>query len=248
MLMTPALVAVSLAPCPPQEPAKTAEPAPAQVKQLSDSDARAAVKAFKKHARNKKVRLADRVKAVEELGSASHKLLVTPLVKAVRADKSLVVRKTAAAALGHQPAKQTRPQLLKLLDEKRAPEVLAVLIDSLSSAGYHPRDWKTIERLFEKDFGEKYVAVQQSVLRLAVAHEEKQSWRLLSRHLDEPMPVDVDAPDNPPAEYWERRWKAWRIWRADVKEALFALTGQRFSSQKETKLWIKKNGARLGLK
>ncbi len=71
---------------------------------------------------------------------------------------------------------------------------------------------------------------------------------MLLNHIDEPAPVDVDAASNPPASYWEKRWKAWRLWRDDVKEALYALTGQRFSSGKEARTWIRVNGARQGLK
>ena len=35
---------------------------------------------------------------------------------------------------------------------------------------------------------------------------QKKAWKLLVRHIDEPVPEDVDAAANPPAEYWERRW------------------------------------------
>lgn len=248
MLPMTLLGVLVLAPTLPQDPVKTAKPVEAVVKPLSDSDARATVAAFKKSARNKKARLAERLEAVQTLGRASHKLLVKPLVKIVRSDKSIVVRKNAAQALGHQPAKQAHTQLLKLIGEKRTPEVLAVLIDSLSSAGYDKRDWKTLERLFETKFGEKYTAVQQEILALVVKHDEKQAWRLLSRHLDEPIPKDVHGASNPPAEYWEGRWKAWRVWRSEVKEALFVITGQRFSSEKEAKIWIAKNGRQKGLK
>ena len=74
------------------------------------------------------------------------------------------------------------------------------------------------------------------------ANKEKQAWKLVVEHIDEPYPEEIDPLSNPPAEYWERRWKAWRIWRSDAKEALFAITGQRFSSKKEAKVWIRANG------
>jgi hypothetical protein len=35
------------------------------------------------------------------------------------------------------------------------------------------------------------------------------------------------------------------VWREDVKATLLALTGQRFSTAEEARIWIKKNGAEL---
>jgi hypothetical protein len=131
------------------------------------------------------------------------------------------VAKTAALLLGNQPEKPARPALLSLLKDRRireSPELLAALITSLSRADYRPRDWKQIEGLFDRDFNAKYAAVQQAILALVITVKEKQAWRLLLDHFDEPTATFVDAADNPPAEYWERRWKAWRVWRADVKE------------------------------
>jgi hypothetical protein len=50
--------------------------------------------------------------------------------------------------------------------------------------------------------------------------------------------------DNPPQEYWEARWKAWAVWKGRVKEALFAITGQRFSTAAEARAWLKQNPLR----
>ena len=233
----------------PQDPPVEALAAEAVVKPLSDREARTVVATFKKSARDKEARLAQRVKAVQALGKGRHKLLVKPLATAARKDPSMTVRKTAAQLLGHQPEKEARRALLKLIEGKdRPPEVLAPLITSLSSAGYQSRDWKKLEDLFALDFNEKYTAVQQAILKLVTAHKEKKAWKLLIEHIDEPAPVEIEPLSNPPAEYWERRWKAWRVWRSDAKEALFVITGQRFSSKQEAKAWIRENGAKVGLK
>jgi len=233
----------------PQEPGVETKTSKVVVKPLSDQEARAAVAEFKKTARDKKARLAQRVAAVQALGKDQHKLLVKPLATVAQKDSSMTVRKTAAELLGHQPKKEARRALLKLIENKnQPPEILAPLITSLSSAGYTSRDWKKIKRLFDRDFNEKYTAVQKAILELITAHVEKQAWKLLVEHIDEPAPVDVQPLSNPPAEYWERRWKAWRIWRSDAKEALFVITGQRFSGKKEAIAWIRENGAKAGLK
>ena len=65
---------------------------------------------------------------------------------------------------------------------------------------------------------------------------------MLLRNLDEPGPTgDIHAGNNPPAEYWEARWKAWKAFRPKVQETLFALTGQRFTEAKEAHAWLQKN-------
>ena len=81
----------------------------------------------------------------------------------------------------------------------------------------------------------------EAMLELAKEHQEPKALPLLLRHLDEPTPANVDAADNPPKEYWEARWKSWSAWRAKVAEAVFAITGQRFSSAQEAKAWLAKN-------
>jgi HEAT repeat protein len=236
-------------PVPAQDKAKASDAA-VKIKKLSDQEARTAVAAFKKSARDKEARLAQRVEAVQQLGTGRHELLVKPLAKTVEADRSITVRKKAAELLGHQPPKEARRAIVRLIDDPDdlPPEVLAALIRSLSSAGYESRDWKHIEDLFDRDFDEKHTAVQKAILELVTKHVEKQAWKLLVEHIDEPYPDEVDSGDNPPAEYWEQRWKAWRVWRSDAREALFVITGQRFSSKEEAKAWIRENGTKVGLK
>jgi hypothetical protein len=85
------------------------------------------------------------------------------------------------------------------------------------------------------------VPLQEAILGLAAQHKEKQSIELLLDNIDEPVPQNVDAANNPPASYWEARWKAWKAWREKVKDALFALTGQRFGSAAEARVWLAKN-------
>jgi len=238
-------------PVPAQDPADEAKASDAafKVKKLSDQEARTAVAAFKKSARDKKARLTQRVEAVQNLGAGSHKLLVKPLAQTVQKGRSMTVRKKAAELLGHQPPVEARRMIVRLIDaEDLPPEVLAALIRSLSSAGYTSRDWKHIEDLFDRDFNEKYTAVQKAILELVTTHVEKQAWKLLVEHIDEPYPEEIEPLSNPPAEYWERRWKAWRVWRSDAREALFVITGQRFSSKDEAKTWIDENGAEIGIK
>ena len=210
---------------------------------MADRDAKQAVRDFKK-AMKGRPSMAERKKALDALAVGSNKALVKPLAQVVETDKMVTIRRFAAEALSLQPEKQARPAILKLLDNDKvqdAPPVLAALVDGLSRCGYRSKDWDTVERLFGDDFAAPRVPLQESVLALAKAHKEKQSVKLLLDNLDEPAPANVDDPSNPPASYWEARWKAWRAWRGQVQEALFAITGQRFSTAEEAKNWLKKN-------
>ena len=212
---------------------------------MSDRDARTAVRDFKRAIKGKRS-MAERMKAVEALATGSNKALVAPLSTVVAGDKSVLVRNRAAEALSLQPAKQAQPAILKLLEGKGrqgkpAPPVMVSLVDGLSRVGYRPKDWKLLEKMFERDYAAERVPLQEAVINLVIAHKETQAIDMLLENLDEPAPEDVDSPSNPPASYWEARWKAWRVWRPRVKEAVFVLTGQKFSTAQEARNWLRKN-------
>jgi hypothetical protein len=252
--MIPAMLAAALlAGVLAQEPAsqpQTVEAVATKTKVWSDAEAKVAIATFQKARGGKEQKLADRLAAVEALAVGSNKLLVKPLQEVVLRDKGLTVRRLAAAALGEQPPAASKPVITSLLKDsavRDAPTLCATLVGSLLRAGYVPADWALLQDLFEKDFTAEHVALQQAILRVAVAHKEKQSLKLLLRHLDEPIPEDVDAAHNPPKEYWEKRWKAWRAWRDDVAQALFQVSGQRFHSSKEARAWLRENGNKAGL-
>lgn len=235
-------------PQPPAEsPAKQAPPAPAAapkvVEAWDDQTAKAKVKEFQKLLKGKPG-MAVRNQALDELAGGANAQLVKPLAQVVQTDDSIVLKKRAAELLGNQPADKTNAVILKLLDDGKVastPPVQAELVRALSRCGYEAKHWKQIDDLFERDYDPARVAVHDAILDLVVAHEEVQALPLLLRNLDEPVPDNVDAAHNPPAEYWKARWTSWSAWRGKVKDALFAVTGQRFSTAAEAKAWLDKN-------
>lgn len=221
-----------------------AQPAPKPVEPYTDKAAKAAVADFAKSIKAS-TSMAARIAALDELCRGAHKLLVKPLAGVVEGDKSLVVRKHAAGLLAQQPGGEVTATLVRLLDDADLadkPTVRAELVRGLGRAGYHRRLWPRLEEQFEKDYAAASVPLQEAILDLVVAQKESLAIELLLRNLDEPVPHDVDSGSNPPKEYWEARWKAWKVWRSKVKDAMFALTGQRFSSAKEAQAWLRKNG------
>jgi len=233
-------------PTPAGQPAPTATPPAAQaapLRPISDKDAKTLVDAFARSGKQQ-LSLADKVRAVEELAKGANKLLVRPLAQVVLFEKSVVVRKRAAELLALQPATDANPAILQLLknaDVIKVPAVAAELLRGLQHTGYQSKQWKDIEPLFEQDYAQEHVPLQESILDLVTVQKEKQAIELLLRNLDEPIPKNVDVLENPPASYWEARWKAWTAWRSKVKDALFTLTGQRFSTAAEAREWLAKN-------
>ena len=188
--------------------------------------------------------MAEKSKALDRLAGGANKLLVKPLSQVIETDKSLVVRKRAAELLARQPAADAGQALRKLLKSdklKPAPAVLAEVVRGLARCGYQRAHWGDLAELFEREYHLERVPLQEAVLELAIQHKEKEAVPMLLRHLDEPTPANIDDASNPPQEYWEARWKSWSVWRSKVKEALYAITGQRFSTAAEAKEWLQKN-------
>lgn len=250
-----AILLTSLLPWQDPAPAPTPEPAPAQAAESpaprvlvtpDDKTAKQMATELQKALRGSGS-MADKSRALDAIADSSHAQLLKPLAEAVEKDKSVVIRKRAASLLRNQPKEDATDTIRKLMRSPRVQGnggVLAELVHGLSHCGYRPKFWKDLEDLFERDYAAERVPVQEALLDLITAHKEKQAVDLLLRNLDEPAPANVDDASNPPQEYWEARWKAWAVWKNKVKEALFAITGQRFSTAAEARAWLAKNPLR----
>lgn len=224
---------------PAEKPVETPEP----VEEWDDRTAKAAASELAK-AMKGKASMRDKTQALEAVAKGSHKLLIKPLVDVIEDDKSLLVRQRAVVLLANQPAKDANAAVLKLLKNARVgshPPVMAELVRALSRCGYTNKNWDAIAGMFEQDYAAERVPLQEAILELVSTHKEKAALPMLLRNFDEPAPENVHDGSNPPAEYWEARWKAWASWRNKVKETVFQVTGQRFSTATEAKEWLKKN-------
>lgn len=226
-----------------EKPAAPAAPAAAPAEAWDDKKAKAAVDEWTKLMKGSPS-MAAKNRGLEAFAEGSNKLLVKPLVGVIEADKSVVLRKRAAELLPRQPAADANAAIRKLLKGGKTaayPTVTAELVKGLSRCGYDKAQWADIGEMFEREYHLDRVVLQEAILDLVIAHKEAQALPLLLRNLDEPIPTDVDGAANPPAEYWEARWKSWSVWKGKVKDALFATTGQRFTTAEEAKAWLKKN-------
>ncbi len=227
----------------PQKPVEAPAAAPKVVEAWDDKTAKAAADELTKLLKGKSS-MAEKHKALEQFATGSNKLLLKPLAQIVEMEKSIVIRKRAAELIANQPAAEANAQIRTLLKNPRVgsyPTIMAELVRALSRCGYASQQWADLEGLFERDYLPERVPLHEAVLELIATHKEKGAIPLLLRNIDEPVPSNVEEKNNPPAEYWEARWKAWSVWRGKVKDALFAITGQRFSTAAEAKAWLKQN-------
>jgi hypothetical protein len=71
--------------------------------------------------------------------------------------------------------------------------------------------------------------------------KDKRPCKLLAMWLDEPRPGNVNDGSNPPAAWWEARWKLWDKTKPAAVAALKAITGQHFDATDEAKAWFRAN-------
>ena len=73
---------------------------------------------------------------------------------------------------------------------------------------------------------------------------------MLTDHIDEPAPGNVNSGTNPPASYWKARWDAWENIKDVVQWALKEITGYEgeFHSSKQARDYIKDHGRELGIR
>ena len=218
-------------------------------RKVDDREARRLIREFDKAVKSKQSSLSSRLTSVNNLGKSSNGLFVKPLLRTARSDSAKSVRQAAALAIGNQPAKQARSALQLLLKKTSItsePNVTAAIIKAIDKSSYQAKDYKTFKSLFERSLADqRCVAAQIAILEMFGHHKEVEAAQYLSMHIDAPAPAWVDDPSNPPASYWEARYKNWQKWRNQLKEALFQITGQRFASNKEARAWLKKNRNKL---
>lgn len=106
------------------------------------------------------------------------------------------------------------------------------------------KQWKELERDFRWMVGNPQAHFADPVIaicRYAELSGDKRMARMLAEQLDEPMATNPNDPNNPPAEWWERRHNMWRPTKAPAATALKTLTGEEFQTTEAAKAWIEAN-------
>jgi hypothetical protein len=214
------------------------------VRSVDDDTAKTAIKMFNEGTWSKKP-LVDKMLAVEQLASGAHSLIARELNNVMKKERDKIIKVVAARSLASQPERDAQRYLIAgLLDSRLIDDedLCVELLNGLMQTGYRDRDVRMLESFFRKGSPR----VTKVVAQFFGKHKERAVVKLLIEHLDEPAPANVDDPSNPPASYWEERWKAWKLWVEDVRLALREITGQTFENSKQAREWLKTEGKKNG--
>lgn len=190
----------------------------------------------------------------EELGLRGKDELETLALERVTA-----VQASAARLLGnHRGQKKATSALARAFKDKdlrkKRPQAFAAVILSLGKLEYRKTE-SDVYSLFKSN-------PKEDIARACVRYfglikcKDKSIVRTLCEELSAPAPANVDGATNPPAGYWEQRWKTWNAVRRDVSWALKEITGQVFkptegehpSDTRKALEYVKKNAKELGIR
>jgi len=162
----------------------------------------------------------------DELGLTRKKDLDNLLLERVDA-----VQAAAARILGNHPDDRRVPRALSaaLADRRRRKERPASTAAVILSLGRleHGRVELDVYRLYKSLPAPELASACVRYFGL-VRTKNESIVRTLCEELSAPAPANVNSPTNPPAAFWEKRWKIWNATRRDVSWALLRITGQVF--------------------
>ncbi len=178
-------------------------------------------------------------------------------IAALVRERESLVRAAAARLCANLPGKKTNAMLQKALAAKDEPSLhpkaFAAIVDALGRL-------KCVEahEAIAREFGQfRDREIMRACTRYfgQVQSKDKGVVRQLCEMLDPPVPGGDEA-TNPPASYWEERWKQWNWIRRDVAWALKEITGEAFQpadgdhpgESKKALAWVRDNAKKLGLK
>ncbi len=191
--------------------------------------------------------LVTRLEAVEALQEIQHRTFVKPLLEILEHDPSTAVQTKAAKAIQAQPKKQVLPAAKKLLDDKdvlKKGTLAAPMIQLIQFYGVRQKTWGKLYRRF----GDMGPHAQIALCNAVATRKDYEALKMLLQNLDPPAPANVDDPSNPPASYWEARWKAWQAFKPSLQSAIKVLLGQSFEKSREAMKYIKSEGGIKKLK
>jgi hypothetical protein len=193
---------------------------------------------------------ADAMPGLDALEGKTHPALEEPLSKLL-AHAVEDVAKRAAREMGLRAGAKTGAALWKAyaLDaNKNRPNVQGAILAALGATGtkLDAKQYDDVEKLWKKAPSNE--ALQGFARYFELVKTDKRPCRLLAEFLDEPRAGSVNDGANPPAAYWEARWKQWHAVKPSVVDALRAITGQIFDSTDDAKAWFKAHEREFGVR
>ena len=183
----------------------------------------------------------DREEALRAVARVRHSSFVPALKRVLQNAGEERVRVLAAEALLAQEPKLALPVALDCVAEKelqKSGPVSAMLVRCASALGADAKAWSRIYGLFVDLEPEAQIEICDHI----AAVKDWDAIELLLQNLGEPAPKDVHAANNPPVDYWKRRWDKWRAFRPRLQSALRALLGKSFETEKDARAHIEAQG------
>ena len=213
----------------------------------SADQAKAMADALKKAARKKK--LGDIRPALEAIDGFKHESFIKPLLKLMN-HKVGEAAETATNLLAERADEKCLKKMWKNAFSNKANHgrygVRSRVVLAFGEKGIvlDKNKYKEVERDWRWMFGnpqERFAEPAANYIKYFELTQDKRHCRKLAEQLDEPMATNPNSPSNPPAEWWERRWKMWQPLKVAVVEALLEITGQEFDTTEQAKEWFEKN-------
>ncbi|MDA1194209.1 MAG: hypothetical protein O2894_03420 [Planctomycetota bacterium] len=205
---------------------------------------------------SKKKNANDVLPALEAIEGLAHPEFEKTLLTLLKHESSIVAIKVAGMWEWRVTDKKVAGRLWKATwgekKNERRYEVNALALKGFARASIalDERQFKEVEKAWRWIVGNPDEALAPALAALATwagMAVEKRLFRRLAEELDEPAATNPNAPNNPPAEWWERRWKLWKESKPAVVTALKAITGQEFDKTEVAKTWCEANGKDAGV-
>jgi len=247
-----------------EEPEAGEEAAEAEdgIARLTDEEAKPLEKELTRAAKRRKFQ--EVIPVLDEVGERWHPCFQKPLLKMLTHESTRVALRAAEMLSWQKPenakdAKKLGKAIWKksFTDRKNHKRYTVQGAGALAAAaveGGVPLDnnrFKDVERLWRTVVGDPREANAPAIISVCEyvrLTEDKRLCRQLAEEIDEPGATAVNSPTNPPAAWWERRWKMWKQYKADVVETLEDLTEQSFKDTASAKAWFKENEKEFGFR
>ncbi|HVG93849.1 MAG TPA: hypothetical protein VND21_05345 [Planctomycetota bacterium] len=225
-------------------PPRAGDPAPSPppaLRTLTDTEAEPLVAGLKKAVRARKAE--DALPALEAIAGVTHKDFDPLLSKCLIHPHATIAEKTAAL-FGDRPGPKTTGTIWRAwihpVNDKRWA-VKSAMLASLGRLGatLDAKQYDEVEKIWK--MAPNVPAMNAVTAYFTAVRTDKRPCKLLGMWLDEPRAGSVNDASNPPAGYWEARWKLWQATKGGAIAALKAITGQTFDSSAQAKAWFDAN-------
>ena len=173
-------------------------------------------------------------------------------------ERRAVIEVAATHVLAYQPIQKAGPILVGAFEDNdlrtHRPLTAKAILEVFARFQYVEATDSVVRELNELRSPE--MARSCIALLVDIDTKSEKAFLALCDLLAGPAPANVDDPTNPPAAYWEARWRTWTPLRRDVQAALRKLTGRDWKADAGTRIgeadaarkWVRDNAKKLGLK